>query len=149
MRVCKYKDCTNKILPTYNANGRVTNNRQTHCEDHFIGAKIGNPDRAFGNYYVFRRKLQSHAKRNNAEFSLSTSYLRSIFPMFGKCPVIGCELSFDVKSSNGHYPFLERKDPTNGYIEGNVFFVSQLAHNMRHGATENELQNFCKYYMKK
>jgi hypothetical protein len=56
------------------------------------------------------------------------------------CPILGIELMTAVGTNRDHSPSLDRKDPTKGYIKGNVWVISWRANAIKRDATLAELR---------
>lgn len=92
--------------------------------------------------------LRQNAKRRGVEVAITLDYVRSIAT--DKCPVFG--LTFDWEdwgTKNGkaldNSPSLDRIDPTKGYIEGNVVFISTKANRIKNNATIEEITAVAKW----
>ena len=59
-----------------------------------------------------------------------------------KCPLLGIPLVCHrgKGSQQGNSPSLDRKDPTKGYIKGNVWVISNRANTLKNDATLQELK---------
>ncbi len=73
----------------------------------------------------------------NLKNNISLDYLFSILPEDKKCPVFGFEMGFggDLDSS----PSIDRIDPYEGYIKGNVIWISYLANRMKSDLSLDEI----------
>ncbi len=79
-----------------------------------------------------------HAKKR-AECDVDVEYVLSLFPKDGRCPALGVPLvwgSADLDSS----PSLDRIDPDQGYVHGNVQWLSHKANRIKNNATLDELR---------
>lgn len=94
-----------------------------------------------------RRRIQlacasakRRARKKDVPFSLTTDYLLSIYPSDNKCPALGVELEWGRDNGRGNSPSLDRIVPENGYVEGNVVFISNRANQIKSDATADEVQ---------
>lgn len=96
-------------------------------------------DNWFHAYCILKR---SFCKKVNIPFDLTSDYLESIWTTH--CPVFGKE--FVRHDKKDHYsPTLDRLDPSKGYIEGNVCFISHRANRIKYDATVEELYTIAKW----
>ena len=91
--------------------------------------------------YLFAA-LKYRTKKHNIQLNVSVEYLVSIAP--DKCPVFGTTLSWcERKGKVTHNsPSLDRIDPKQGYVEGNIQWLSNLANTMKQNATKEQLHLF-------
>lgn len=94
------------------------------------------------------RNAKKRADAKNVPFSVTEEYLRSIFPSDGNCPVFNTPLVWGVKSKdkNRNSPSLDRINPTLGYVEGNVIWVSLKANAIKTDATPDEILEVGRFY---
>lgn len=90
-------------------------------------------------------KAKARAASEGASFDLDIEYLHSIYPEDGRCPILGIEFEWGQKSGRNNSPSLDRKDPTKGYIKGNVAFISNRANRIKSDATKEELVRILEY----
>lgn len=89
------------------------------------------------------------AKRNNAlqkgiEFSLTIS---DLYPLPTTCPVLGIPLSYEGnKGASDDAMSIDRIDPSEGYVQGNIVLVSQRANRIKNDATPAELRKIADFY---
>lgn len=90
------------------------------------------------------------AKKYGVPFSLSTEYLKSIFPEDGMCPVFKVKMSgrYENRMKSDFSPSMDRIVPHKGYVEGNVIIVSDLANRIKTDATLQEIKNVIQFYRK-
>ncbi len=83
--------------------------------------------------------LYNHARQRakvvGVPFSLTFAYLKSVYPVDGKCPILGLELQRGQVSQD-QSPSLDRFHPSDGYVEGNVTVVSYLANRIKQDETD-------------
>lgn len=87
-------------------------------------------------YYVAKR---SWCRGRGITFTLSQSYLESIWT--GTCPVFGIPVALGGSGKGSHNSaHLDRLNPSLGYIEGNVTWISGRANRIKYDATLDELK---------
>ncbi len=94
-------------------------------------------------FTYFCRGKKSESKRKGIPFNLTADYLKSIWTPC--CPVFG--ESF-VKHDKKHpfCPALDRIDPSKGYVEGNVVWISSRANRIKYDASLEELKTLVKWF---
>ena len=84
------------------------------------------------------------AKKEKITFNVSLDYIISIAPLI--CPVLGIELSWTKSTGfdtcKDSFPSMDRINPSLGYIEGNIMWMSYLANRMKSNATPEQLCKF-------
>ena len=90
---------------------------------------------------------KDRVKKHKLDFDLDLEYLRSIYPKDSKCPILGYTMkpSQGLLGGDNYSPTLDRKDPSKGYIKGNVEFVCSLANKMMSNASGKDLVRFSKW----
>jgi hypothetical protein len=95
---------------------------------------------------------RTRARLRNMEHNLDRPYLMDLMgyerfdywdPEKEVCPVLGIPYDFMSKGKGGRYnsKSIDRKDPTKGYIKGNIRFISRQANSMIGTSTpEQQLQ---------
>lgn len=70
-------------------------------------------------------KLRYKSKQKKLKFNLTAEHLKAIYPKDNKCPALRTDFNFfgDYKTK----PTIDRIIPENGYVNGNVVWVSQQA----------------------
>lgn len=88
-----------------------------------------------GHLRYFLRDAKVRAKKKNLKFNLDLDYLESI--VVDRCPVLGTEFIFGLGSRglSPASPSLDRTIPSEGYVKGNVSFISHRANTMKHNST--------------
>lgn len=84
-------------------------------------------------------RTKKRAKNKNIIFNLSPSYMFSIYPSDGRCPI----LNIDMKFGNEEYdnsPSVDRIIPEKGYTQNNVQWVSKIANTFKSDRTSKELR---------
>jgi len=96
--------------------------------------------------------VKSRSKKKNLEFNLTIEYLESIYPKNNMCPLLNIPLDWKSSYKHSSTPSLDRIDNREGYIKGNVQWVSWRANQLMSNATPDELlmlaQNYKKIYDK-
>jgi hypothetical protein len=100
--------------------------------------------RAAGVYY--------RAKKNNILFGFVSvaemaTYLKSITPTH--CPVFGVKFEGGGQGFTRWSPSIDRKDPTKGYVAGNLQVISNQANYMKRDATAEQLATFARWVLNK
>jgi len=86
--------------------------------------------------------LRQRAKARGIEFNLTPADVD--WPLV--CPVLGVELIYGGgKGSHPHSASFDRRDPTKGYVPGNVFIMSWRANRIKNDATVAELRALLDY----
>jgi hypothetical protein len=90
--------------------------------------------------------IKHRAKQRNQEFNLTEQYLKQIWT--DTCPVFGTKLEF-LKHNNALQTTasLDRIDPTKGYVEGNVQWLSLKANIIKNKASNIQLQQFADWIL--
>lgn len=94
----------------------------------------------------WENRLWNNAKRNartkGKPFDIEVSDI--VIP--DVCPVLGIPLvrgSIEKNKNTNALASLDCKDPTKGYIKGNVWVISFLANKMKQNASKQDLLFFC------
>jgi hypothetical protein len=86
------------------------------------------------------KSAKSRAKEKGLEFDIEVSDI--IIPEF--CPILGIPLiSSDKITPNT--PSIDRRDPTKGYIKGNIAVISQKANRKKSNLTIEETKALLRY----
>jgi len=78
---------------------------------------------------------KKRAKNNKLKFNINKEYLMSIYPIDNKCPLL--EVPFVKNTTKA--ASLDRIDPNNGYIKGNVQIISHRANTIKNNLTFEEM----------
>ena len=81
-------------------------------------------------------RAKYRAKQRGHEFAITKDDI--VIP--DKCPLLGIPLIKNKTIQQGNSPSLDRKDPTKGYIKGNVWVISNRANTLKNDATLQELK---------
>lgn len=78
------------------------------------------------------------SKKNNWFTDIDRRYLKKIYPLNNKCPLLGIKLQRNIKIANHNSPSLDR---INGglYIKGNVAFMSFKANTIKNNLNIDEM----------
>lgn len=92
-----------------------------------------------GHMTTFLSQAKRRARSKGIDFDLDTEYLLSIAP--DKCPVFGFKFVWGRKPGKRDFkgPSLDRIVQEQGYVKGNVAFISLKANMIKQNVTENEL----------
>lgn len=116
------------------------NGRFNVCKD---CRKIIEADKYKTNRFLYLCRLKkSYCKLNNIVFDLTPEYLSSIYTE--KCPVFNEFFSEGKKGDWG--ATLDRVDPSKGYTQGNVCFISHRANRIKYDSTIKELEQILDWY---
>ena len=91
------------------------------------------------------RKRRIFASKNKIPFNLTWQYMAEIFPTDYKCPILDIDLKWTIVRNGYNNPSFDRKEPSLGYIKGNVYWISFRANQIKSDATRSELQRVIKY----
>lgn len=92
------------------------------------------------------RLLVNRAKHRAFEKGLAFDITEEDVELPERCPVL--KIPITVVRGQGRRqdgPSLDRIDPTNGYIKGNVWIISDLANRMKQDATVTQLKAFSEW----
>jgi hypothetical protein len=91
--------------------------------------------------FVLYEAARARAKDCGVEFALTVAYIKSIWPVDGKCPILKVPLERRV-GHNGpqrQSPSLDRIHPDKGYVPGNVAVISYKANLLKNNETDPEV----------
>ena len=87
-------------------------------------------------YWIAKR---SECKQKGIKFNLSEEYLKDIWT--DKCPIFGTEMKIGTGSrGDGYNSHLDRINPDNGYVIGNVAWISGRANRIKYNASVEDLR---------
>ena len=89
-------------------------------------------------------RAKHSAKKKNLDFSLTLDDI--VIPQI--CPYLGVILTTGYQGRDDCRASIDRKDPTKGYIKGNIQIISQLANKMKSNANTEQLIKFAKSILK-
>ena len=82
---------------------------------------------------------KDRATKLGLEFSITQQNLRDLWPVDGRCPVLGIELRCGDRKTHDGSPSLDRIRPSEGYTLNNVAIVSMLANRIKQNVTDPEV----------
>lgn len=93
---------------------------------------------------------KARSNKNNIPFDLTLEYVKSIWPIDNKCPVLKIPLVKASRPEKGRNssPSLDRIIPELGYTRGNVIVISTKANRIKNNATAQEIQAVANYFLK-
>ena len=148
------------------AAGTVEKRKNKKTEKEFVRGDIRNDGMIFSHYdikknfvddkYVFEvwftaeeyhqdkvkrtvSRLRKRAGNSNLEFALSYDYLISIFPEDFICPVLGIKMSWNNDDPYNLSPSVDKFFPEQGYVEGNVAWISNKANRLKSDVSFKEI----------
>lgn len=89
------------------------------------------------------RKLQQRAKAKGIPFDVDPEHLESLWT--GVCPVFGFDLELNVDRGNPKAAEVDRIDPKEGYVKGNVTWLSARANRIKSDASLEELERIVEW----
>ena len=78
---------------------------------------------------------KSQAKSRNIEWNIDESDI--FYPE--KCPLLEIPIDYTGGKDRSYWPSIDRKDPTKGYVKGNVWIISYKANRLKNDGTIEEL----------
>jgi hypothetical protein len=78
---------------------------------------------------------RQRARETGAQFALTLAGVKNMYPVDGRCPVLGIELQRGSVTQD-QSPSLDRLDPTKGYVPSNVTIISYLANRIKQQETD-------------
>ena len=116
---------------SYSSSGRVS------------GGFMGELWMAEGPYLRYRisltlGKLIKRASKSKLPLDIDIDYLVNIFPANSLCPILGIKMEFGGDRENS--PSIDRLEPADGYVVGNVSWVSKSANTLKSDLTSKELR---------
>ena len=95
---------------------------------------------------IARRCQDEGIKFGFASVNDCAFHLKSIAPLH--CPVFGFELRSGAGAFAPDAPSADRKDPSKGYVPGNIQIISMKANVMKANATAEELHQFAQWVLR-
>lgn len=80
------------------------------------------------------------SKRDNIIFDIVKEDVYNLYPIDGKCPILGIELAPSVGITQDSSPSLDRIIPELGYVKGNVVIISHRANRIKNNSTLEDLK---------
>lgn len=88
------------------------------------------------------RNSRYRAKRDAIKHTLTLAD----FEVPTHCPVLGVRLRPSSGRAGPYSPSLDRIDPSQGYVPGNVVVVSWRVNELKKDATVQEMERICAFY---
>ena len=85
-------------------------------------------------------RARRRAIKNNREFNIDIGYIKSIWPLDNRCPILGEKFIIGSKSTDKYSATLDRIDNKLGYIKGNIQIICGLANSVKNNLTIDELE---------
>jgi hypothetical protein len=83
------------------------------------------------------KRSKERAQKKGLDFNLSRADIR--IPEV--CPILGIRIEFSSsRRATDHSPSLDRIDPNQGYVKGNVWVISHRANMLKSNASAAELE---------
>jgi hypothetical protein len=89
-------------------------------------------------------KSRERAKAKKRPHTVTKDYITSIFPSDFTCPVLGILMSWKGLNSKDS-PSLDRINNDNGYVEGNLAWISNRANQIKSNSSYQELKMLVTY----
>lgn len=83
-------------------------------------------------------RIRNRTAKKGTEVGLTPKDIVAAFPVDRRCPVFGRPFVFGEQSPWS--PSVDRKDPSVGYVPGNIQIISVRANQLKSDATADELQ---------
>ena len=83
---------------------------------------------------------KKRSNKNNLEMSIDVSYIKSIWPIDNKCPILKEKFVQGQMIMNDLSATIDRIDNSIGYVKGNVRIISAKANSVKNKATLEELE---------
>lgn len=92
-------------------------------------------------------RIRNRVARKGTEVALTSKDIVAVFPTNRRCPVFDQPFVFGAQSPWS--PSVDRKDPTIGYVPGNIQIISVRANQLKSDATADELQRVADWVREK
>lgn len=148
----------------FSKNSSMGDKLSTHCKEcdkvrQDKSKRKTNPQRlAYARKYQlekrqdFKYRLQmlinaskQRAKLKNIEHEITVEDLIALYPLDGKCPVLGVELEFGSAGFRENSPSIDKINPNKGYTKDNIQVISWRANRIKGDATLEELELLVAY----
>lgn len=153
-----------KFLPEFSKNASSSDGLQYRCrscdKDYQTKRRTENYEVSldYGRKYQAKRRQdfeyrlkmlinasKQRAKTKNRKHEITVEDIKSIYPIDGKCPIFGIELTFGDSGFRENSPSIDRIDSTKGYTTDNVQIISWKANRIKSYATVEELEMIVAY----
>jgi hypothetical protein len=87
---------------------------------------------------VMWQSAKGRAKKSGVEFTIKPEDIKAVWPLDGRCPVLGITLEHNFDNGKGHAvssPSLDRIKPEKGYVIGNIVVMSMRANRIKSNET--------------
>lgn len=91
------------------------------------------------------KNAKKRAAENSVPFDIDIDQLIEIYPADGLCPVRRTPMVWGNKDGLANSPSIDRRVPRNGYVRGNVMWISQRANTLKSDATVAEIEQVLNY----
>lgn len=98
--------------------------------------------------FIFYSAKQ-RSKKSNIIFDIVQKDVNDIYPIDGKCPILGITLVINVGKTKDNSPSLDRIIPDKGYIKENIVVISHKANRIKNNATLDELKKLVSFLEEK
>ena len=124
---------------------RTSEYRQTRLDE----ARAVNRARYY-NPVDFRKIMLARAKERAKSGGIVFDLAFDDFEIPEVCPVLGLPLARNTSGTGPapNSPSLDRIDPSQGYVRGNVQVISKLANSMKQNASVEELRSFAHWVLR-
>jgi len=103
--------------------------------------QITNKDRIIHLECALYQAAKSRAQSKNMPINIDTDYIKSIWPLDNKCPILDIKFEFGKNHVMSDYSAtMDRIDNSKGYICGNVRIISARANIVKNDCTLEELE---------
>lgn len=92
--------------------------------------------RAINYQKLFLSNIRHKAQKHDLDFDLDESDI--IIPEV--CPLLGIKIERNFKNNRDSHPSVDRKDPSKGYVKGNIKIISYRANRIKNNATPDEIK---------
>lgn len=77
------------------------------------------------------------AKNKNIPHNITTKDIKDVWPKDNRCPVlnINFEMGYKNKKTKSFAPSLDRIDPKEGYVKGNILVICDIANRLKSDAS--------------
>jgi hypothetical protein len=97
------------------------------------------------NKKYIRASLYYEAKKRAKERGIEFNISKEDIDVPDTCPILGIPLVKHTKVFGRDSPSLDRRDPTKGYIVGNIGVIAWAANNVKNNLTIEQVEALLKY----
>jgi hypothetical protein len=91
---------------------------------------------------------KKRAKKSKLEININANYIRSIWPLDNKCPILEEKFVSGKNVISKNSATIDRIDNSKGYVMGNIMIVSALVNSVKNNAKIEELKIILKNWKK-